>query len=173
MIKFSALDRQTKIDNDFADGLIVANTFNRISNVILQEKAYAEKELLKVEELLEDGTSFKLKVLELLRNLSNIYENCGIKEKNQFLRVLFPEGFTLNEEITKVLTPTINKPLVTIDSISSNYKFLEIKKRRNFTYRPLWGGRRDYFRIFSKDMQLLKIIEESDSNRTNFQSIYP
>ncbi len=135
--------RQMKIDNDYADGKIDVKTFSRLCDNLTKRTAEIEVELMRVEELLKEGLSFKSRVLNLLKDVVTIYDNCSIKEKNQLLRVLFPDGFTIDKESGKVLTKEVNEYLVANDWLTSSYETIEIKKDQQQSTGPVKGGRRD------------------------------
>lgn len=135
--------RQNTIEDNFADGSIDVKSFNRINDRLIEEKAKSEKQLLQVEEVLEDGTEFKLKVLELLKNVVSIYDNCSLREKNQLLRSLFPVSFTIDTNKGKVLTDEVNNYLFLNPCLSGECNVLVIKNETNLTTCPVLGERPD------------------------------
>ncbi len=108
-----------------------------------QERAGVDSELINIDKALNEGNAFKIKVLELLKSIVSIYDNCSPKEKNQMLRAIFPEGFMINKERSKVLTEGVNVYLFLNPCQSDECNILEIKNETTFSNRPALGGRRD------------------------------
>ncbi len=132
--------RQINIEDNLADGSIDAKAFQRISDRILQDRTTTEEQLIRVDEVLNEGTDFKLRVLELLKNIVTIYDNCTAMEKNQLLRSLFPVSFTVDISRGRVLTEEVNRFLFLNPCESNECNVLEIKKETDFATCLIKGG---------------------------------
>ena len=57
------------------------------------KKVEYEKMRINIEAKLEEGDDLKRRVLDLLKDLVTIYDNCAMVERNRLLKALFPDGF--------------------------------------------------------------------------------
>lgn len=130
--------RVEKVQDSFADGIITAEDYKSLADRYKEELRGLEVELATLRVNQNEELNFRLRVLDMLGSMGDVFRLADFKRKKILLRAIFPEGFSV--EGRNVLTPTINYYLHSMVSQSKDYETIKIKTEPILQSGPVMGG---------------------------------
>ncbi len=130
-------ERVERIQDSFADGELSSDNYRTLQERYDNDLSSLGKELSTLSINHNDELNFRLRVLDFMSSIGDIFRMSDPKRKNILLRGIFPKGFSIVKE--QVRTDAINYYMSAINAESVNYKHIKIKNGPSETESPSMG----------------------------------
>ena len=149
-------ERLATIEVKYLDEEIDSATYQRLSKKYKDAMVTLMPEKEELEDKMEFMSQFSWTDCEHLEYIHATYSESDGYIKNKILKAVFPEGFCIDRKKGVLRTPFLNEIFSIKDSLSMDYKYIEIKSRRENESCPALGGRLDNLRTLYTDFLMLK-----------------
>mgnify|MGYP000506824249 CR=1 FL=1 len=130
-------ERIERVQDSFADGVLSIEDYKLFQDRYRLDLKSYETELSTLSLNHNDELNFRLRVLDFMNSIGDIFRLSDPKRKKILLRGVFPQGFSVQGQ--HVLTNSLNYFLQPITSLSSNYTYLKTKKGLPISGSPVSG----------------------------------
>ena len=153
--------RLKKISDDFADGLINSNDFTEFKERYMLEIQKSKHRIELISDNSNKDIDFYLSVLDMIKNMGDVYRHASINYKKKILRAIFPKGFSITEKIDGiryVRTSYINKYFVYLTGNQDSYDLIINENGQQYAARLVGGERWDNDSTNDPDYRLLSLL---------------
>ena len=138
--------RLINLKTEYLDQLIPASEYRELKDHIVRTEREAKQKLEAMNIQLAKRDDILSKALEMLKDFRAIFRSATPDYKNKMLRVLFPEGFSIDPDTGKVRTPVLNEIACTMARKSDVCEWILDERGRPFAENPVLGGQPDKVR---------------------------
>ncbi len=141
-------ERIERVQDSFADGVLSIEDYKVFQDRYKTDLKGLEAELATLKLDHNEELNFRLRVLDFLSSIGDIFRLSDPKRKKILLRAVFPRGFSIEKQ--NVLTTSLNYYLQPIATTSGNYEYLQIKKGPPVSGSPVSGEKPDKYRTHNR-----------------------
>jgi len=138
--------RLINLKTEYLDQLIPASEYRELKDHIVRTEREAKQKLEAMNIQLAKRDDILSKALEMLKDFRAIFRSATPDYKNKMLRVLFPEGFSIDPDTGKVRTPVLNEIACTMARKSEVCEWILDDQGKPFAENPVLGGQPDKVR---------------------------
>lgn len=136
--------RLKNIQDAFADGVLTGDEYRSMKAQYTEQQQVAAAELAQLKTRTSKELDFRMRVLDMVVNLGQLFILAEAAEKKTLLQAVFPEGFCYEPKAHKVLTSRINSYISANPRTAGLSQVLEIKTGLLHCKSPAVGGEPDY-----------------------------